>query len=270
MVFIGWMQTPKFYTYLLIDPRTDTPFYIGKGTGERMYWHDENHANSFTRARIIEIKTAGLKLIYEKWFESDDEDFCYWMENYLIDYFGRENLCNITRGGQAGPPSGEEHPSKDPKVRAKMSASRKSREDCIVLASKAGKSSAEKRRQEGTFFESQKERSNKGVEANRATGFSNLKKAVEVHRAKGFKMPDGVHDLGCAARRAACAKRYEECFESLKPVFANGIGFDKLQELILQFGGIGAKKFVRDLVATGKCWKAPGKRGRYFLKNKTS
>jgi len=28
-----------FYVYLLVDPRTDRPFYVGKGTGQRLLAH---------------------------------------------------------------------------------------------------------------------------------------------------------------------------------------------------------------------------------------
>lgn len=109
-----------WYTYVLIDPRTGLPFYVGKGRGRRMYQHERSHSRR-VREWVAEIRAAGLKVVYEKWFEHEDEDFCYWMEQYLIDYFGRENVCNLTRGGE-GPPSGENHPSKDPKFKAKSSA----------------------------------------------------------------------------------------------------------------------------------------------------
>jgi hypothetical protein len=89
-----------------------------------MYEH--NRHGRRVRARIVEIRAAGYKVIYEKWFESEDENFCYWMEIFLIDYFDRKNLCNLTRGG-ATVPSGMDHPMKDPKVAAKVSATLKGR-----------------------------------------------------------------------------------------------------------------------------------------------
>jgi hypothetical protein len=114
------MPEPHFCTYLLVDPRDEIPFYVGKGIQKRMYAHDAKSQNQYVRDRVSEIKSLGLKLIYEKWFESDDEDFCYWMEIYIIDYFGLDSLCNMNLGGY-GPPSGDLHPSKDPKFRAFMS-----------------------------------------------------------------------------------------------------------------------------------------------------
>ncbi len=111
--------------------------------------------NAYVRSRVSEIKDAGLKVIYEKWFESDDEQFCYWMEIYLIDYFGRELLCNLTPGGE-GPPSGEFHPSKDPRVRENI---RKSKQGYMPIwvkdperAKEIYKKSGESRRGEKSYF----------------------------------------------------------------------------------------------------------------------
>jgi hypothetical protein len=111
----------RFYTYFLIDPRTGLIFYVGKGTGKRMYDHDENSANSYTRERIGEIKSLGLKIVYEQVIKEETDEFCKIMERFFIASIGRESLCNLTKGGDA-PPSGENHPCKDPKVRAKISA----------------------------------------------------------------------------------------------------------------------------------------------------
>lgn len=113
------IQGKHWYTYVLIDPRTGEPFYVGKGTGKRVYAYARFH-NRGVKERIEEIKRAGLKVIHEKWIDSEDATFCYWMEIYLIDYFGRKNLCNISGGGPGL--SGDEHPSKNPKIRAKLSA----------------------------------------------------------------------------------------------------------------------------------------------------
>lgn len=39
----------RFYVYMLIDPRTNQPFYVGKGTGRRAYWHERQ-----ARRRVVD------------------------------------------------------------------------------------------------------------------------------------------------------------------------------------------------------------------------
>jgi hypothetical protein len=39
------MKNNKYYVYSLIDPRTNVPFYIGKGIGARLYRHEKNVIN---------------------------------------------------------------------------------------------------------------------------------------------------------------------------------------------------------------------------------
>jgi hypothetical protein len=71
-----------------------------------MYGH-ENSKNPFLFNKIQKIQSLGYKIIYQKWFESEDEDFCYWMEIYLIAEYGRLSnktgiLCNLIDGGDGG------------------------------------------------------------------------------------------------------------------------------------------------------------------------
>lgn len=69
----------------------------------------DKHCSRRFQNKIYELQSLGLKPVYEKWLEHEDEWFCYWMEIYIIDYLGLENLCNVMPGG-AWPWSGEEHP----------------------------------------------------------------------------------------------------------------------------------------------------------------
>jgi hypothetical protein len=92
-------MTLKWYVYVLIDPRDEMIFYVGKGTGDRMYAHKKMSHNKLIRERFSGIESAGLKVIHEKWIESDDEAFCYAMEKFLIPSIGRGTLCNLRFGG---------------------------------------------------------------------------------------------------------------------------------------------------------------------------
>ena len=99
------------YVYAIKDPRTGDPIYVGKGTGRRMNLHWwamlNDYKNSLRsihnrklRNKLTAIFRAGyLEPIYEKLFESPDENLCYWMERFWIDVLGRETLCNLSDGG---------------------------------------------------------------------------------------------------------------------------------------------------------------------------
>jgi hypothetical protein len=168
-----------YYTYVLIDPRNEQPFYVGKGIRNRMYNHGKKVTpNSYLYNKIQKIKSLGLDIIYEKWFEGDEE-FCIWMEIYLISEFGKENLCNMTNGGEGGLTSTswkKGHPScgnstkmveisKSPEGRAKRSETMtklwqtpsfiKIREDNKLRIAKAGAAGLIKRLKEDPEFAKQ-------------------------------------------------------------------------------------------------------------------
>ncbi len=96
-----------FYTYVLIDPRTDLPFYVGKGRRYRILAHGKykERSNPKLYNKFTKIVSDGYEVIAEKWFESEDEDLCYWVDIYLIDHFGIKNLCNAHPGGLGGAPT---------------------------------------------------------------------------------------------------------------------------------------------------------------------
>ena len=100
-----------YYTYLLIDPRNNQPFYVGKGKGRRMYQHvlDCNNRNQdYTndlQNRIREIRKDGFKIIYDKVLINVTKTSSHNKERDLIEEFGRVDLgtgclLNRTTGGQ--------------------------------------------------------------------------------------------------------------------------------------------------------------------------
>lgn len=102
-----------YYTYLLIDPVTRQPFYVGKGTGTRMYWHWRNrnapsvNINYLIKQKFEELISKNLKPIYEKVILNVDERTALQKECELIRHYGRVDigtgiLFNFTDGGQAG------------------------------------------------------------------------------------------------------------------------------------------------------------------------
>ena len=97
----------KYYVYIL--KCKNTPFYIGKGCGARMYSHYTNAKNSNRTSPVLDkirkmIKNEE-KIQYEKVFESDDSSEALNKEIELISLLGRRNLgsgplLNLTGGGE--------------------------------------------------------------------------------------------------------------------------------------------------------------------------
>jgi hypothetical protein len=96
-----------FYTYVLIDPRDDSVFYVGKGKGYRSEQHVKSarktlHRNPKLQNKINKIISMGLMPYAEKIFEHEDEWPCLANEIAAISDYGRDSLCNLTDGGEGG------------------------------------------------------------------------------------------------------------------------------------------------------------------------
>lgn len=100
-----------FYVYKLIDPVTLLPFYIGKGSGRRIFKHEDQviqniipNNNKHLFHKINKIIKHGQKIIYEKVIENVNEETAFKMEIEEIHRIGRHDLhkgplCNLTNGG---------------------------------------------------------------------------------------------------------------------------------------------------------------------------
>jgi len=116
----------EFYVYILINPITNKPFYIGKGSNGRMkmheYFSDNNkHWNKHIENTIKKIKKQNLNIIYEK-VNCKNEDDALKLEIKLIKKHGKENLCNLTDGGDGA--SGYKHTIKTKKLISKIQIKR--------------------------------------------------------------------------------------------------------------------------------------------------
>lgn len=87
------------YVYLLIDPRNEEVFYVGKGVGGRCFEHDYAEEGARKAARFAEIKTAGLVVkvdIIRHGMATKEEALL--VESAVIDVYGIENLTNKVKG----------------------------------------------------------------------------------------------------------------------------------------------------------------------------
>lgn len=99
-------QLGDFYVYALIDPRNGQVFYIGKGTGNRVFSHEAESNNSPTSIkaklqRIREIEGCGqeVKRLIVNWGLTENEAFA--AEATLINlmrHLSPDTLTNIVAG----------------------------------------------------------------------------------------------------------------------------------------------------------------------------
>lgn len=102
-------MSKTYYTYMLIDPRSSIPFYVGKGMKRRMYQHKLDAIARFNPEkllhwRIMEIVNAGFDMQYQKVLINVSETDALNMERELIKHLGRVDLhtgplLNETSGG---------------------------------------------------------------------------------------------------------------------------------------------------------------------------
>lgn len=99
----------NYYTYMLVDPRSGAPFYVGKGKNRRCYQHvaeaRTTNRNSHKCNVIRKILSLGMEPVV-KVVDSDlTESVAFELEEFLIQEIGRSDrhgglLTNKTNGGE--------------------------------------------------------------------------------------------------------------------------------------------------------------------------
>jgi excisionase family DNA binding protein len=99
---------PKtWYVYLLCDPDTQVPFYVGKGTGDRAehhmrYLESDSDPNKAKKDIISQLQSEGKRVLIKKVAEFTLERDAYIYEWALINLC-RETITNIRPGnGRVG------------------------------------------------------------------------------------------------------------------------------------------------------------------------
>ncbi len=92
-----------YYVYLLVDPRTDKVFYVGKGCGNRINHHllgalEEKIKETEKIKRIREIQKSELEVGHIILLHGLTEKEALEVESAIIDFLGLENLTNLMSG----------------------------------------------------------------------------------------------------------------------------------------------------------------------------
>ena len=106
---LGVAEKIGFYVYLLIDPRDNDVFYVGKGTGNRCFAHLAEARTTqadtvgdyakLARIRDIEAAAAGVRIELLRHGLSEREAFL--VESAAIDLLGLQSLDNRVVGREA-------------------------------------------------------------------------------------------------------------------------------------------------------------------------
>ena len=97
----GVAEKLKHYVYRLVDPRDGSTFYVGKGTGDRVFNHVNGMSNheeeSEKHERIVAIRLAGLQPIHLIHRHSmEDEATAHAVEAAIMDSY--PGLTNVVVG----------------------------------------------------------------------------------------------------------------------------------------------------------------------------
>jgi hypothetical protein len=95
----------KFYVYVLIDPRTDIVFYVGKGCRNRAdqhvgEWRRGEVINAEKFQRIGDIVRCGFRVQANCVVDGLEEAEAFDIERMIIKTVGRDLLTNVSSGSQ--------------------------------------------------------------------------------------------------------------------------------------------------------------------------
>ena len=87
------------YVYLYVDPRDESVFYVGKGSGSRCLVHLSEEGETEKNQRIAAIRDSGFEPRIDILVHGlPDASAALQVEAAVIDLFGRDQLTNRVRG----------------------------------------------------------------------------------------------------------------------------------------------------------------------------
>ena len=108
----------EFYVYEHWRPDTNVCFYVGKGKDSRAW--KMTSRNKWHKSIVSKLLSLGFTVDVRIVFKNLLEDEAHKLEKERIQFYGLENLCNISDGGEGG--SGI---TKTPEQKEKLSKSLK-------------------------------------------------------------------------------------------------------------------------------------------------
>lgn len=88
-----------YYVYVYVDPRTETPFYVGKGRGQRALAHLSSEVETRKGQILSELAAEGREpRIDILAHDLPDEQTAFRIEAAVIDLFSLDRLANKVRG----------------------------------------------------------------------------------------------------------------------------------------------------------------------------
>lgn len=91
----------KFYVYILVDPRDNRIFYIGKGIGNRVFYHINEAIFNPTETEKLEtiraIKTENLNIKHLIIRHGLEENEAFIVESVLIDFLTFKDFTDVAK-----------------------------------------------------------------------------------------------------------------------------------------------------------------------------
>ena len=184
---------PDYYVYIHRKGTTGEVFYVGKGTADRAWQRGSKrnvHWNRVVKKHgfVSEIVESG----YHNWYAEE-------REIQLIEFYGLDNLCNMTSGGESG---GAGRKWSD-ESRAKLSASKKGKPNPKISGDKSHMKTKESKEKFSRLF---KGRAMPWMHGENNAAYKIKNRLATSIRCKGKKRPEITGANHKLAKKVLCVE----------------------------------------------------------------